>query len=65
MSQWVDNPFDDIEEEESRRLSPWAVLILLLLIGSMLASLLWPLLLPAVRQRAAPPTPTSWFLQEA
>jgi hypothetical protein len=62
----MNNPFDELEEEEveSRRLSPWAALILLVLIVSMLASLLWPLL-PVLRQRSLPPTATPPFLQGA
>ena len=62
----MNNPFDNLEEEEleSRRLSPWAALILLVLIMSMLASLLWPLL-PVIRQRNLPPTATPPFLQGA
>ena len=62
----MNNPFDELEEEEleSRRLSPWAALILLLLIASMLVSLLWPLL-PVMRQRSLPPTATPPFLQGA
>jgi hypothetical protein len=64
MSQLPDNPFDDIEEER-QGLSPWAALILVLLIGSMLASLIWPLLLSSARQQGLPPTPTPPFLQGA
>ena len=62
----MNNPFDDLEEEEleNRRLSPWVALILLVLIASMLASLLWPLL-PVIRQRGLPPTATPPFLQGA
>jgi hypothetical protein len=62
----MNNPFDELEEEEleSRRLSPWVALILLVLIASMLASLLWPLL-SVIRQRSLPPTATPPFLQGA
>lgn len=67
----MNQPFDELpdavveEEPDDNRPSFLTVLILLLLVATMLASLVWPVLHSYSRPSRYAPTPTSIFLHEA